>query len=441
MGKSFALVDRPGLRNVELLEQADGVAVGHAGDKIAGGGVEALAFDRARVEKRGRLLANLLPQAGQNAGGFLELDRCDAVLVHGVEQETPQLQHRIEHPVTHANLRQPAGQRLGYDIRHQRANASRRRAAEDLDGAGRQILGREEPGPRRIVDVVVDVGDEIGHAHDLAFDRARTEIRRHADRRAGLSFRVLGDAVPHFPRQVEAGAVVLQRVDDPQTLLVVIEAAGHERVDHSFTGMAERRVTEVVTKRNRFGQLLVQPEHLGDCARDLRHLQRVRQTGAIVIAGGREEYLRLVFEAAKCLAVNDPVAIALESRPDVVFPFGAKTSPGVGALGCLRREYLPLTRLQLLSQGHRGHGAISARKLVPWASRPAPNRSLSDWPRSANVRRVPTSMPARTREPTTSSGTYSREWSVLGVVGSLPWSAVTTSRSSGRRRGRTRASR
>ena len=37
---------------------------------------------------------------------------------------------------------------------------------------------------------------------------------------------------------------------------------------------------------------------------------------------------------------------------------------------------------------------------------------------------------ARAR-PATSSGTYSREWSVLGVVGSLPWSAVTTSRSSG----------
>ena len=36
---------------------------------------------------------------------------------------------------------------------------------------------------------------------------------------------------------------------------------------------------------------------------------------------------------------------------------------------------------------------------------------------------------AGTRAPVIRSGTYSREWSVLGVVGSLPWSAVTTSRS------------
>ena len=35
----------------------------------------------------------------------------------------------------------------------------------------RQILGAQKPGTHGIVDVVVDVGDEIGHAHDLPLER------------------------------------------------------------------------------------------------------------------------------------------------------------------------------------------------------------------------------------------------------------------------------
>ena len=154
-------------------------------------------------------------------------------------------------------------------------------------------------------------------------------------------------------RQVQPAAVVLEHVDDAQALLVVVEAAGHERVDDALAGVAERRVAEVVAERDRFGQLLVQPQHLRDRARDLRHLERVRQPRAVVIARRREEHLRLVLQPAKRLAVNDAIAIALKRRPDVVFGFGTQAAARVGALGRLRREDVAFARFELFADRHR----------------------------------------------------------------------------------------
>ena len=93
------------------------------------------------------------------------------------------------------------------------------------------------------------------------------------DRRSLLALGMVGDAVANLPRQVESVAVVLEDVDDPQALLVVVEAARHQPVEHALAGVAERRVAEVVAERDRFGQLFVQPQHLGDGPRDLRDLE------------------------------------------------------------------------------------------------------------------------------------------------------------------------
>ena len=196
----------------------------------------------------------------------------------------------------------------------------------------------QHAGADRIVDVVVDVGDQVGDAHDLAFDRARAKRRRHAHRRARLPLRVLGDAVADFPGEIQAAAVVLEHVDDAQALFVVIESAGHQAVDDPLAGMAERRMTEVVTEGDRFGQLFVQPQHLGDGARDLRHLEGVREPGPVMIAGRREEDLRLVLQPAERLAVNDAIAIALKRRPHLVLDFRA------AAVRASRRSWPPAAR-------------------------------------------------------------------------------------------------
>ena len=230
--------------------------------------------------------------------------------------------------------------------------------AERGDQIGRQVVRPDQAGPDRIVDVVVDVGDEVRDAHDLSFDRARADRRRHADRRARLPFRVLRDAVADFPREVQAPPVVLQDVDDAEALLVVVEASGHQAIDDPLARVTEWRVSEIVAERDGFGELFVQAQHLGDRARDLRHLEGVREPRAVVVAGRREEDLRLVFEPAEGLAVDDAIAIALKCRPDVVLPFRPQPAARVGALRRLRREGFPLPGLELLTQ-RAGAGVIS----------------------------------------------------------------------------------
>ena len=108
---------------------------------------------------------------------------------------------------------------------------------------------------------------------------------RRADRHAVLALGVTGNAIAYFPGQVQPVAIVLEHVDNAQALFVVVETARHERTEDPFAGMAKRRVPQVVPKRNRLGQLLVQLQHLRDGSGDLCHFEGVRQAGAIVIAG------------------------------------------------------------------------------------------------------------------------------------------------------------
>ena len=71
-----------------------------------------------------------------------------------------------------------------------------------------------------------------------------------------------------------------------EALGVVVEAAivRHRRIERPLAGMAEGRVAEIVGERQRLGQVLVEPERARQRAGDLRHLERMGQAGAVVIA-------------------------------------------------------------------------------------------------------------------------------------------------------------
>ena len=202
---------------------------------------------------------------------------------------------------------------------------------------------------------------------------------------------------------------LLEHVDDAQALLVVVEAARDERAEHALAGMAERRVPQVVAERDRLGQLLVQAEHLGDRARDLRHLERVRQPRAVVVAARREEHLRLVLQAAERLGVDDAVAVALERRPDGVLRLGAQPAAAgarswrPAARGCPARA-APAAR----EWSHRSPSGSSCRA----TSGGTPNTSASVCPRSAKVVRVPSATPPRTRAPA-----HEQRHVLAGVIG------------------------
>ena len=110
---------------------------------------------------------------------------------------------------------------------------------------------------------------------------------------------MLRDSIADLPRQVEPAAVIFEHVDDAEALVVMIEAAWHQLIDHAFAGMAERCVSQIVPERNRFGQFLVETQDLGDRPGDLRDLERVCQARAIVVARWREEDLGLVLQPPK----------------------------------------------------------------------------------------------------------------------------------------------
>ena len=78
--------------------------------------------------------------------------------------------------------------------------------------------------------------------------------------------------------------------------------SGQEVAERLLAGVAEGRVAEVVAERDRLGEILVEVEGARDGAGDLRDLERVREARDVVVAGGRDEDLRLVLEAAEGLA-------------------------------------------------------------------------------------------------------------------------------------------
>jgi hypothetical protein len=60
-----------------------------------------------------------------------------------------------------------------------------------------------------------------------------------------------------------------------------------------------------------------------------------------------------VLQPAKCLAVDDAVAVTLKRRTDVVFRFSTQAAARFGALGGLWRENVVLARFELLTKsGH-----------------------------------------------------------------------------------------
>src|SRR5206468_3864269 len=240
------------------------------------GRVEAFRLDGAAVEELVRPLADLLPQAAEDPRRLLELGGGESVLVDRVEEKAPEREHRLEHTIAHADLREAARERLGDDV--------------------------------------------------------------------------LGDAVTHFPGEVQPATVVLQHVDDAEALRVVIEAAGHQRVDDALAGVAERRVPQIVAERDGFRQLLVQPQDLRDRPRDLRYLERVREPRPIMVSGRREKHLRLVLQPAERLAMDDAIAVALKRWPDVVFDLGTKAPARIGAFRGLPRQDVALTRLELFPE-------------------------------------------------------------------------------------------
>ena len=90
-------------------------------------------------------------------------------------------------------------------------------------------------------------------------------------------------------------------------------------VERLLPGMAKGAVTDVMPECDCLDEVFVDPDCPADSPRDLRDLERVSETGAVVVAVGVDEYLGFVFQAPECLLVQNPVPIPLKAGPHRVF--------------------------------------------------------------------------------------------------------------------------
>ena len=186
---------------------------------------------------------------------------------------------------------------------------------------GFELFQRDQTGTQAVIHIVIVVGDLVGQIGDLRFQRGAAIVQEALAQLAQLGGvlrrAMLEDAFARFEAQVqsvECGIALFQLVHDAQRLQVVLESAirFHAGVQRILPGMAERGVAEIVRQRDRFGQIFVQAQAPRDGARDLRHFDAVGQAGAKQVAFVIDEYLGLVFEAAKRAGMDDAIAVALE---------------------------------------------------------------------------------------------------------------------------------
>ena len=116
-----------------------------------------------------------------------------------------------------------------------------------------------------VADVVREVGDSVGHSHDLGLKGELAEFRRVQE--VSSRFRVMENGLPCFSGEVEARAVLLKDVHRPQALLVMPEPSWEQTVEHHLSDVAERRMPDIVAERGGFHQVLVEAERPGRTVR------------------------------------------------------------------------------------------------------------------------------------------------------------------------------
>ena len=118
--------------------------------------------------------------------------------------------------------------------------------------------------------------------------------------------------------------------------------ARRQAIERALAGMAERRMAEIMGERQRLGEVLVEAERAGERAGDLRHLERVGQPGAVMVALVEHEHLGLVAQPAEGGGMDDPVAIAPEGLRVRARRLGKQPpAAALGVAGIRAREEQP----------------------------------------------------------------------------------------------------
>src|SRR6266700_5299175 len=152
-------------------------------------------------------------------------------------------------------------------------------------------------------------------AGELAFFTSQPRWSRHF--RHLIKGSMFSQTLQYFEREVQTRRIwirIFEQLDHAQTLAVVIEptVSAHTFGEHLFSGVAKRRMAQIVGERNCFRQVLVQSQCTRDCAADGGHLDGMSQAGPQMVTGSIQKDLRFVLEPAKGPRMNDACAIALK---------------------------------------------------------------------------------------------------------------------------------
>jgi hypothetical protein len=113
------------------------------------------------------------------------------------------------------------------------------------------------------------------------------------------------------------GVTLLEVLDDTQRVEVVVETTPmtlEAAVQCTLSGVAKRRMADVVNQRKSLRQIFVQAKRGGNRPSDLRNLHSVSQAAAKVIGGTAGKYLSLARETPEGTGLHNPLAVALEGR-------------------------------------------------------------------------------------------------------------------------------
>ena len=315
--------------------------------------------------------------------------------IHPLEHERAQGEHRVPHLVALDDVARGLG-RLD-EVVDERVDPLRAGRAQQLDLVHGKVPLGQEPVAQRVVDVVVDVRDPVDDADDLPFVRLGLALARvREDPVADL----VGEV--QFPR-------------DPERLLVVQEVAAEALaqglVERLLACVPERRVTGVVPEPDRLHEVLVQPQRAGDDTGDRGRLERVGHAGAVVVALRVDEDLGLPLQPAERLRVDDPVAVALERRPDAARLLLALAAARRVRADGERRQRRLLQRSHALGERVRdtacdlhASSVVAAPARSSYACR-ADRRPATPIRRSGTVRRRPPRTPRRPMRPVARRGT------------------------------------
>jgi len=146
-----------------------------------------------------------------------------------------------------------------------------------------------------------------------------------------LPFGVFEDPIPDFEGKVEALPIFFQKVDHSQALSRMVKSSRANLVEDLLSGMTEGSVSQVMSQGNGFGKVFIQEKGFGHGAGDLRDLQSMGKSGAIMVPGGRQKHLCFMLEAAEGFGMDDPVPVMLEGRANTTLFLGQSSPPALRA--------------------------------------------------------------------------------------------------------------